>query len=432
MESRQLGRTGRQVSVVGLGCWQLGADWGDVGEDDALAVLHAALDAGVTFLDTADVYGDGRSETAGRPGAARARRPTASPSPPRWAAAPTRTCRRRSPLEAFRGWLDRSRAQPRRRHDRPGPAALPADTGLLRRPGLRRPRHPRRRGGDRRVRRLRRDRRRGAHRDRPARTSRRCRSSSTRSAASRSSGCCRPPQAAGVGIIARVPLASGLLSGKYDESTTFAADDHRTYNRARRGVRRRRDVQRRAVRGRRPGRPRGRRPRRPDGATTAQLALRWIVDQPGVSTVIPGARNAEQAVANAAAADLAPLDDATLDALRAGLRRATSGSTCTPAGEGSAHGTLRSQPVQQRRADRRPRAEHQQEGRLAQRALGGRTSQHRSPAGAHGQPARRGEGERRGVGPSKRQRHFAVRARHSRHRVRRARRRPARGRRRPR
>src|SRR6476619_4114714 len=62
MEQRTLGRTGRQVSVVGLGCWQLGADWGDVGEDDALAVLHAAVDSGVTFLDTADVYGDGRSE----------------------------------------------------------------------------------------------------------------------------------------------------------------------------------------------------------------------------------------------------------------------------------------------------------------------------------------------------------------------------------
>src|SRR4249919_453002 len=62
MESRQLGRTGRQVSVIGLGCWQLGADWGDVGEDDALAVLAAALEAGVTFLDTADAYGDGRSE----------------------------------------------------------------------------------------------------------------------------------------------------------------------------------------------------------------------------------------------------------------------------------------------------------------------------------------------------------------------------------
>ena len=63
MDSRTLGRTGRQVSVVGLGCWQLGADWGDVGEDDALAVLHAALDSGVTFLDTADVYGTGRSES---------------------------------------------------------------------------------------------------------------------------------------------------------------------------------------------------------------------------------------------------------------------------------------------------------------------------------------------------------------------------------
>src|SRR5450759_5313009 len=62
MESRQLGRTGRQVGVIGLGCWQLGADWGAVSEQDALATLHAAVDAGVNFLDTADVYGDGRSE----------------------------------------------------------------------------------------------------------------------------------------------------------------------------------------------------------------------------------------------------------------------------------------------------------------------------------------------------------------------------------
>ncbi|MCY7364606.1 MAG: aldo/keto reductase, partial [Frankiaceae bacterium] len=62
MDARVLGRTGRPVSVVGLGCWQLGADWGEVSEDDAMAVLHAAVDAGVTLLDTADVYGDGRSE----------------------------------------------------------------------------------------------------------------------------------------------------------------------------------------------------------------------------------------------------------------------------------------------------------------------------------------------------------------------------------
>jgi aryl-alcohol dehydrogenase-like predicted oxidoreductase len=119
---------------------------------------------------------------------------------------------------------------------------------------------------------------------------------------------------AGVGIIARVPLASGLLSGKYDESTTFAADVHRTFNRSGEafdvgetfsgvpfevGVRAAREVAALT----------------PHGATTAQLALRWLVDQPGVSTVIPGARNAEQARSNAAAAALAPLDAATLGGL---------------------------------------------------------------------------------------------------------------------
>ena len=63
MDQRSLGRTGRTVSVVGLGTWQLGADWGDVSEADARAVLEASAEAGVTFFDTADVYGDGRSET---------------------------------------------------------------------------------------------------------------------------------------------------------------------------------------------------------------------------------------------------------------------------------------------------------------------------------------------------------------------------------
>ncbi|MBV7700796.1 aldo/keto reductase [Streptomyces sp. TRM70350] len=57
-----LERIGREVSAVGLGTWQLGADWGAVDERDALAVLHAAADAGVTMYDAADVYGDGRSE----------------------------------------------------------------------------------------------------------------------------------------------------------------------------------------------------------------------------------------------------------------------------------------------------------------------------------------------------------------------------------
>src|ERR1700761_6368070 len=62
MEQREIGKTGRPFSIVGLGTWQLGADWGSVTESDALAVLRAAVESGVTVFDTADVYGDGRSE----------------------------------------------------------------------------------------------------------------------------------------------------------------------------------------------------------------------------------------------------------------------------------------------------------------------------------------------------------------------------------
>ncbi len=62
MQTREISRLGRAVSVVGLGTWQLGADWGDVDPAAARATLEAAQSAGVTFFDTADVYGDGRSE----------------------------------------------------------------------------------------------------------------------------------------------------------------------------------------------------------------------------------------------------------------------------------------------------------------------------------------------------------------------------------
>ena len=62
MQLREFGRTGRKVSEIGFGSWAIGASWGEVDDDAARAALHAALDAGVTFIDTADVYGDGRSE----------------------------------------------------------------------------------------------------------------------------------------------------------------------------------------------------------------------------------------------------------------------------------------------------------------------------------------------------------------------------------
>jgi aryl-alcohol dehydrogenase-like predicted oxidoreductase len=313
METRTLGRTGRPVSVIGLGCWQLGGDWGAVGEDEAMSVLHAAVDAGVTFLDTADVYGDGRSETL--IGRLLRERPGAELT------VATKMGRRADPhapesftLDAFRGWLDRSRANlgvgtidlvqlhcpptPVFSSDRVfddldtlvdekviaayGVSVETVDEALtaIARPNVASVQII-----------LNAFRRKPLDQVLPA------------------------ALAAGVGIIARVPLASGLLSGKYDESTTFAADDHRSYNRHGEafdvgetfsgvpydvGIRAAQQIALFT----------------PQGATTAQLALRWIIDQPGVSTVIPGARTGEQAKANAAAADLPALSEDVLRALR--------------------------------------------------------------------------------------------------------------------
>ena len=312
MHRRALGRTGRTVSEVGLGCWQLGADWGAVSDADARAVLHAALDAGVSFLDTADVYGDGRSEALigavlaerGRDGITVA----------------TKVGRRADPHEpaaftsaALRAWVDRSRRNLGvetldlvQLHCPPTPVysdgrvydaldSLVAD-GVIAAYGV-----------------------------------------SVETCAEALTAIARPgvasvqiilnvlrrkpleqvlpaAVAAGVGIIARVPLASGLLSGRYDSDTTFAADDHRTYNRDGAafdvgetfsgvpfevGVAAAAEV--RALAG--------------DRATSA-VALRWVLDQPGVCSVIPGARNPQQVAGNIAAAGLAPLSVHDLDRLR--------------------------------------------------------------------------------------------------------------------
>jgi aryl-alcohol dehydrogenase-like predicted oxidoreductase len=120
---------------------------------------------------------------------------------------------------------------------------------------------------------------------------------------------------AGVTVIARVPLASGLLSGRYTRSTTFAADDHRSYNRHGEAF----DVGETFA-----GVPyevgleavERLRPLVPEGVPMARFALRWLLDQQ-ITVVIPGARDAEQARGNAAAADLAPLSPAVHDAVRA-------------------------------------------------------------------------------------------------------------------
>ena len=310
VEQRILGRTGRSVGVVGLGAWQLGADWGTVSEDDALTVLAAAVDAGVTFIDTADVYGDGRSETLiGRFLRERGGALTvATKMGRRVAQEPSNYV-----LDNFRAWTDRSRANlgqdtldlvqlhcppdqvysddavydaldtlvQEKRIAAYGVSVETCDQALaaIARPGVASVQIIL-----------------NALRLKPLQEV------LPRAAAS------------GVAIIARVPLASGLLSGRYDEHTTFGADDHRNYNRHGEAF----DVGetfsgvdfevgleavRRLM------------PLVPEGASMAQFALRWIIDQPGVSVVIPGARNAEQARANAAAAGLAPLDAQRLQAI---------------------------------------------------------------------------------------------------------------------
>jgi aryl-alcohol dehydrogenase-like predicted oxidoreductase len=312
MNERVIGRLGQRVSVVGLGTWQLGADWGGVDDEDALTVLETAAESGVTFFDTADVYGDGRSEKTiatflrGRPDLQ--------------VLVATKMGRRMEQipqnyvLDNFRVWNDRSRRNLGvdcldlvQLHCPPTPVyssdevfdALDTlvDEGRVAAYGV-----------------------------------------SVETCAEALTAIARPNVAsvqiilnpfrmkplrevlpaarqAGVGIIARVPLASGLLSGRYTKDTVFAADDHRTFNRHgesfdqgetfsgvgfESGVEAAAEFSALA----------------PEGFTPAQLALRWVIQQPGVSSVIPGARSPEQARANAAAAKLPPLSDETLTAIR--------------------------------------------------------------------------------------------------------------------
>lgn len=313
METRVLGRTGRDVGIVGTGCWQYGGDWGEVSDADALTTMHAAADAGVTFFDTADVYGDGHSEEL----VGQFLRDRGDNS----LTVATKMGRRADPHTAeqytaanFRAWNDRSRRN------------LGLDTIDL--VQLHCP--PSAVYDDDRVY--------DALDEMVAEGRMHAYGVSVETCEEALTALARPhvatvqiilnafrrkpleqvlpvAQQAGVGIIVRVPLASGLLTGRYDASTTFAPEDHRTYNRQGEafdkgetfsgvpfdvGVEAAQEVARLT----------------PPGMTTAQLALRWILDQPGVSVVIPGARNAEQARGNAAAAALPALDDQIDDELR--------------------------------------------------------------------------------------------------------------------
>ena len=304
-------RLGRAVSCVGFGGWQLG--WAGVPEEDGLAALEAALAAGMTFVNTADVYGDGRSERIiGRviAGLGDARPLVA-----------TKMGRRVEQRHAeytparFREWVDRSR-------ENLGVATI--DLVQLHCP-------PSEVIGD--------DALFAALDELVADGWIAAYGVSVETCDQALAAIARPgvatvqiilnafrlkpieqvlpaARAAGVGVIARVPLASGLLSGRYDRATRFGADDHRSFNRQGEafdvgetfsGVHYETGLE--AVR--------RLAPHVPQGVTMAQWALRFVLDQPGVSVVIPGARNAAQARGNAAAADLAPLDADAVSAIHA-------------------------------------------------------------------------------------------------------------------
>jgi len=306
MDTRNAARIGKDLSVIGLGTWQLGADWGDVSEDDAREVLAASVEAGVTVFDTADVYGDGRSEqiigdylrdhpeldifVATKMG----RREDQNPE--------------NFTLAKFREWTDRSRANLRvdtldlvQLHCPPTPVfstdsvydALDTlvSEGAIARYGvsvetvdeaLAAIEHPGLASVQIIV---------NAFRLKPLER------------------VLPEAAAAGVAVITRVPLASGLLSGKYTADTRFAANDHRTFNRHgesfdvgetfsgvdfEQGVKAAQEFAALAA-----------------GVDLAPpvAALAWLAQLDGVTTVIPGARNVEQARANASAGSVPKLPE---------------------------------------------------------------------------------------------------------------------------
>ncbi|WP_425864483.1 aldo/keto reductase [Arthrobacter sp. TWP1-1] len=310
MQTHILGKTNRSVSGVGLGTWQLGADWGEVSEADALNVLAAAADSGVTCFDTADVYGDGRSEQV--IGTFLKQRGQGH-----GITVATKMGRRMDQLpenyvlENFRAWTDRSRKNlgvdtlDLVQLHCPPTSVVTADEvydaldtlvadGAIANYGL-----------------------------------------SVETCDQALAAIARPnvatvqiilnafrlkpldavlpaALAAKVGIIARVPLASGLLAGKYTSATTFAENDHRNYNRSGSHF----DVGETfsgvdyAVGLEAAGRFTTLAKTVGAGVTTAQAAIAWVSQLDGVSTVIPGARSAKQAQANAAAGSLADLGSA--------------------------------------------------------------------------------------------------------------------------
>ena len=313
MKYRELGRTGWKVSEISFGAWAIGGTWGKVDDQESLAALHAALDGGVNFFDTADVYGDGHSERLlAKLKKERKEKFYIATKAGRRLDPHTADGYNRQNLTAF---VERSlknletdtidllqlHCPPMEVLYRPEVFGVLDDlvkAGKLRYYGvsvekveeaLKAIEFP----GVQTIQIIF-----NLFRQRPAEL------------------LFPEAQRRRVGILARVPLASGMLSGKLTRSSTFAKDDHRNFNRHGEAFDRGEtfsgvdfDTGLRAVE--------QLRPLVPQGATPAQLALRWILESPAVTCAIPGAKRPAQVAENIAASDLPSLSADAMKKIRA-------------------------------------------------------------------------------------------------------------------
>ncbi len=312
MQYRQLGATGWDVSAVSFGAWAIGGSWGEVDDNESLAALQRAVDLGINFFDTADVYGDGRSEQLLARLYQKAERDIH---------VATKAGRRLDPHRAedytrenLTAFVERSltnldrpaldllqlHCPPTEVYYRPEVFEVLDDlvaAGKIRHygvsvekveEGLKAIEYPNVDTVQIIF---------NMFRQRPA---------------ERFFDAAKEQD---VGIIARVPLASGLLTGKFTADTTFSSDDHRRFNRHgeafdrgetfagvefERGLRAVRELETVC----------------PDDMTMAQFALRWILMFDAVSCAIPGGKRPEQVEENVHAADLHPLSDDTMEAVQ--------------------------------------------------------------------------------------------------------------------
>ena len=312
MRSRPFGRSGRSVSEVGFGAWAIGDAWGQVDDDQAIAALHAALDAGVDFIDTADVYGDGHSERL----IARALKERGSVRP-----FVATKVGRRLPQQTVAGYSEENLSAFVDRSLR-NLATDSLDLVQLHCPPTDLYYHPEAFERMERLVEQGKIRQYGVSVERVEEALKAIEYPGVVSVQiifnlfrlRPAELFFRQAQQRNVAIIARVPLASGLLTGKFTRDSRFENSDHRHFNRNGEAF----DVGETFS-----GVPyevglaavERIRPLVSNDATLAQMALRWILMFDAVTVVIPGARNPQQALANIAAADMPPLSGDIMGAI---------------------------------------------------------------------------------------------------------------------